>query len=99
MVYLAGEGLPPDAAQARKLAERAVALDDPSGLECEAGHTLTLAGYLAEENLYILCNPAIATPGLQLITAAALKHYWRSDHYGGLSNNILSRPAIVIEKP
>ena len=64
----------------------------------EAGHTLTLAGYLAAENLYVLCNPAIATPGLQLITAADLKHYWRSDHYGELSHGVLSRPAIVMEK-
>lgn len=63
----------------------------------EAGHTLTIAGYIAEENLYILCNPAIATPGLQLITAADLKHYWRSDHYGALSKNVLSRPAIVAD--
>ena len=63
----------------------------------EAGHTLTLAGYLAAEDLYVLCNPAIATPGLQLITAADLKHYWRSDHYSELSNNVLSRPAIVID--
>jgi uncharacterized protein len=63
----------------------------------EAGHTLTIAGYLAEENLYVLCNPAIPSPGLQLITAADLKHYWRSDHYGELSNNILSRPAIVLD--
>ena len=63
----------------------------------EAGHTLTLAGYIAAENLYILCNPAIATPGLQLITAADLKHYWRSDHYSELSNNVLSRPAIVVD--
>lgn len=60
----------------------------------EAGHTL-LAGYLADENLYVLCNPAIPTPGLQLITAADLKHYWRSDHYGRISNHVLSRPAIV----
>ncbi len=70
--------------------------DYPNG---EAGHTLAIAGYIAEENLYILCNPAIATPGLQFITAADLKHYWRSDHYGGLSNGVLSRPTIVIGKP
>jgi hypothetical protein len=25
---------------------------------------------------YILCNPAVATPGLQLITAADLKSFW-----------------------
>ncbi len=43
--------------------------DYPDG---EAGHTLAIAGYLAEENLYVLCNPAIATPGLQLMTAEDL---------------------------
>jgi uncharacterized protein len=70
--------------------------DYPDG---EAGHTLLIAGYLAQENLYILCNPAIATPGLQLVTAADLKQFWRSDHYGELSHNVLSRPAIVIAGP
>lgn len=62
-----------------------------------AGHTLSVCGYIAAENLYILCNPAVATPGLQLITAADLKDFWRSDHYGELSHNVLSRPAIVVE--
>jgi hypothetical protein len=70
--------------------------DYPNG---EAGHTLAIAGYLAKENLYILCNPAIASPGLQLMTAEDLKRYWRSDHYGDLSNGVLSRPAIVIDTP
>ena len=65
----------------------------------EAGHTLAVTGYLAEENLYILCNPAVATPGLQLITASDLKNFWRSDHYGELSKGVLSRPAFVIDKP
>ncbi len=64
-----------------------------------AGHTLNVCGYLAAENLYILCNPAVATPGLQLITAADLKDFWRSDHYGALSKGVLSRPAFVMEKP
>ena len=64
----------------------------------EAGHTLAVTGYLADENLYILCNPAVATPGLQLITAADLKNFWRSDHYGALSKGILSRPAFVIDQ-
>lgn len=64
-----------------------------------AGHTLSVCGYLAAENLYILCNPAIATPGLQLITAADLKDFWRSDHYGQLSKGVLSRPAFVIDQP
>ena len=61
-----------------------------------AGHTLNVCGYIATENLYILCNPAVATPGLQLITSDDLKNYWRSDHYGELSKGVLSRPAIVI---
>ncbi len=69
--------------------------DYPGG---EAGHTLGIAGYIAADNLFILCNPAIATPGLQLITAEHLKHFWRSDHYSRLSNEVLSRPAIVIDQ-
>ncbi len=64
-----------------------------------AGHTLSVCGYLAAENLYILCNPAVATPGLQLITAADLADFWRSDHYGALSKGVLSRPAFIIEQP
>jgi hypothetical protein len=65
----------------------------------EAGHTLLLTGYLAAEELYILCNPAIATPGLQLITAADLKHFWRSDGYSGAAHGVMSRPALVLEQP
>lgn len=64
-----------------------------------AGHTLSVNGYIAAENLYILCNPAVATPGIQLITAADLKNFWRSDHYGALSKGVLSRPAFVIDLP
>jgi TPR repeat protein len=64
-----------------------------------AGHTLNVCGYLGEENLFILCNPAVASPGLQLITAADLKDFWRSDHYGALSHGVLSRPAFVIAAP
>ncbi|HCN77694.1 MAG TPA: hypothetical protein DIT13_10940 [Verrucomicrobiales bacterium] len=63
-----------------------------------AGHTLSVCGYIAAENLYILCNPAVATPGLQLITADDLKNFWRSDHYGALSKGVLSRPAFVIDR-
>ena len=62
-----------------------------------AGHTLNVCGYIAKENLYILCNPAVATPGLQLITTDDLKNFWRSDHYGALSKGVLSRPAFVID--
>lgn len=63
-----------------------------------AGHTLNVCGYIAKEDLYILCNPAVATPGLQLITADDLKNFWRSDHYGALSKGVLSRPAFVIDR-
>ena len=63
-----------------------------------AGHTLNVCGYISAEDLYILCNPAVATPGLQLITAADLKNFWRSDHYGALSKGVLSRPAFVIDR-
>jgi len=62
-----------------------------------AGHTLNVCGYIEKDDLYILCNPAVATPGLQLITAADLKNFWRSDHYGALSKGVLSRPAFVID--
>lgn len=65
----------------------------------EAGHTLNVAGYIAAEDLFILRNPAIASPGLELMTAEDFKRYWRSDHYGALSHNVLSRPAIIIATP
>lgn len=64
-----------------------------------AGHTLSVCGYLSDEDLYILCNPAVATPGLQLVTAAELKNFWRSDYYGAQAKGVLSRPAFVIEQP
>lgn len=64
-----------------------------------AGHTLSVCGYIAAEDLYILCNPAVATPGLQLITAADLKNFWRSDHYGSRARGVLSRPAFAMETP
>jgi hypothetical protein len=64
----------------------------------EAGHTLLLAGYIASEDLYVLCNPAIATPGFHLMTGEDLKRYWRSDGYSSTSGGVLSRPAIVIAK-
>ena len=37
--------------------------------------------------VFILCNPAVASPGLQLITAADLKDFWRSDYYGSRAKN------------
>jgi hypothetical protein len=64
-----------------------------------AGHTLSVCGYIAAENLYILCNPAVATPGLQLITVSDLKDFWHSDYYGANAKGVLSRPAFVIVTP
>jgi hypothetical protein len=66
----------------------------PNGSE---GHTLSVCGYIAAENLYILCNPAVATPGLQPITSDDLKDFWRSDYYGARAKAVLSRPAFVID--
>lgn len=64
-----------------------------------AGHTLNVCGYIAAEDLYILCNPAVGTPGIQLITSTDLKDFWRSDHYGAISKGVLSRPAFIIDTP
>lgn len=64
-----------------------------------AGHTLSVCGYIAQDDLYILCNPAVATPGIQLITAADLKNFWRSNYYGAQAKGVLSRPAFVIDHP
>jgi TPR repeat protein len=64
-----------------------------------AGHTLSVCGYIAKDDLYILCNPAVATPGIQLITAADLKDFWRSNYYGAQAKGVLSRPAFVIDHP
>ena len=33
------------------------------------------------------------------LAAASFKNFWRSDHYGELSQGVLSRPAFVIENP
>jgi TPR repeat protein len=63
-----------------------------------AGHTLNVCGYIAKDDLYILCNPAVVTPGIQLITASDMKNFWRSDYYGSKANAVLSRPAFVIDR-
>jgi uncharacterized protein len=41
----------------------------------------------------------VAIPGLQLITAADLKDFWRSDYYGAQAKGVLSRPAFVVARP
>ena len=70
-----------------------------SGEAVKGSPEIAVTGYIAPENLRVLCNPAVATPGLQPMTAGDLKRYWRSDHYSALSNEVLSRPAIIIDKP
>jgi hypothetical protein len=88
-----------DFARSELAAGRALAIDfkyiGPQYPGGEAGHTLLLSGYLAEDDLYVLCNPAIASPGLQLITPADLRRYWRSDGYSHTSGGRMYRPAIV----
>ena len=42
---------------------------------------------------------AADTPGLQIITAADMNNFWRSDHRGELSKGVLSRPAFVVDVP
>lgn len=63
----------------------------------EAGHTLGVNGYLADEDLYILFNPATPTPGLQLITGEDLERCWRSNYYSAQARGVMARPAFVID--
>jgi hypothetical protein len=50
-------------------------------------------------DLDIPCNPAVATPGMQPVTAADLKDFWRSDADGAISKGVPSRPAYIIDQP
>ena len=61
----------------------------------EAGHTLSLVGYISEEDLYILCNLAIASHGLNLMSREDLEKYWRSNGYSRLAKGELSRPLLL----
>jgi hypothetical protein len=70
-----------------------------SVLPCAAENTQVVEANRMAEVAVIRCNPAVATPGLQLTTAKDLKRYWRSDPDGELSNGVLSRPAVVIAQP
>ena len=65
--------------------------------EPDAGRTLSLCGCIAAEHLGILCNPAVAWPGLQLVTSANLRGFRRSGCYGETANAVLARSAFVIE--
>lgn len=61
------------------------------------GYTPSVCGYIAGENLYILCPPTVVMPGLQLITPADFKYLWRSDDCGARAQGMLFRPTRVIE--
>ncbi len=64
----------------------------------EAGHSLAIVGYIASDDYYILRNPAIGSPGLQLITAADLKKVWNSNYYAAVAKGQFARPLIVIKQ-
>ena len=57
-----------------------------------------LVGSVENEDANVLYNPAVATPGLPLMSAKDLKRFGRSDHYGAISKNDLSRPALVLDR-
>jgi hypothetical protein len=70
-----------------------------SGGKAVARFGSTMVEVETDAGLCILCDPAVATPGLQLITAADLINFWRPDHHGAISKGVLSRPAFIIERP
>lgn len=74
-------------------AGRPVGIDftQPSG----AGHTLTVAGYNTAEDVYVLRDPAQPSPGLRLMPAKELAHFWHSRGYSRLATE-RCRPAIVL---
>ena len=66
--------------------------DVPGG---EAGHTLLAVGYVADEDLFVLRDPARHSPGLRLMPAAELARFWRSRGYSAAAEG-LARPAIIV---
>ena len=59
-----------------------------------AGHTLLVVGYDAAGERWIINNPAMGPPGIQIFDAAALKKRWHSRWYTHNSPGI-SRPIIL----
>jgi hypothetical protein len=74
-------------------AGRPVGIDftHPSG----AGHTLTVAGYNAAEDVYVLRDPAHPSPGLRVMDAGELSRFWHSRGYSRVATE-RRRPAIVL---
>jgi len=74
-------------------AGRPVGIDftTPSG----AGHTLTVAGYHAADDVYVLRDPAHPSPGLRVMQAKELAHFWHSRGYSRVATE-RCRPAIVL---
>jgi hypothetical protein len=59
------------------------------------GHTLLVVGYNTELDQYVLKNPNQPPPGIQLMTADALKANWYSSGYSRLAKGKTGRPLIV----
>lgn len=76
-------------------AGRPVVIDftNPSG----AGHTLLVGGYNAEENVYILRDPARPSPGVRIMSATELEKFWHSRGYSRVATE-RCRPVIVVDR-
>ena len=85
-------------------------VDAPGAPGGKAGHTVTVAGYVAAaaeaaegaeaaaEDLYVIRDPARPTPGLRLMGTAELGRLWQSAGYSRTANGN-ARPAIVVDVP
>jgi len=60
-----------------------------------AGHTLTVAGYNAADDVYVLRDPAHASPGIRVMPAKELAQFWHSRGYSRVATE-RCRPAIVL---
>jgi hypothetical protein len=60
-----------------------------------AGHTLTVAGYNLADDVYVLRDPAHGSPGIRIMPAKELAHFWNSRHYSRVATE-RCRPAIVL---
>jgi len=61
-----------------------------------AGHTLTVAGYHAKDDVYVLRDPAHPSPGIRIMTGKELAKLWHSRGYSRVATE-RCRPAIVLE--
>jgi hypothetical protein len=61
------------------------------------GHTLLCVGYSADENVYVLRDPARPSPGLRILPAAELEKLWHSRYYSRVATERV-RPVIVVDR-